>query len=40
MIIEMLFNNDIQKQIVEMILHLKNELNVTMYIIDFFIIKL
>jgi hypothetical protein len=36
----MLFNNDIQKQIVEMILHLKNELNVTMYIIDFFIIKL
>jgi len=35
MAIEMLLNNDIQKKIVQMILHFKKEINVIMYIIGF-----
>jgi len=34
MVIEMLLNNDIQKKIVQMILHFQKEINVIMYIID------
>jgi hypothetical protein len=36
MVIEMLLNNDIQNKIVQMILHFQNEINVIMYIIEFF----
>jgi hypothetical protein len=36
MVIEMLLNNDIQKKIVQMILNFQKEINVIMYIIDFF----
>jgi hypothetical protein len=34
MVIEMLLNNDIQKKIVQMILHFQKEINVIMYIIE------
>jgi len=34
MVVEMLFNSDIQKQIVQMNLHFQNETNVIMYIIE------
>jgi len=40
MVIEMLLNNDIQEQIVEMILHYQKEINVIIYIIEFFKKKL
>jgi hypothetical protein len=33
MVIEMLLNSDIQKQIVQIILHFQKEINVIMYII-------
>jgi hypothetical protein len=32
----MLLNNDIQKKIVQIILHFQKEINVVMYIIEFF----
>ncbi len=35
MVIEMLLNNDIQKKIIQMILHFQKEINVIMYIIEF-----
>jgi hypothetical protein len=34
MIIEILLNNDIQKKIVQIILHFQKEINVIMYIIE------
>jgi hypothetical protein len=34
MVIEMLLNNDIQKEIVQMILHFQKEINLIMYIIE------
>ncbi len=34
MVIKMLLNSDIQKQIVQMILHFQKEINVIMYIIE------
>jgi hypothetical protein len=34
MVIKMLLNSDIQKQIVRMILHFQKEINVIMYIIE------
>jgi hypothetical protein len=34
MVIEMLLNNDIQKNIVQMILHFQKEINLIMYIIE------
>ncbi len=34
MVIEMVLNCDIQKKIVQMILHFQKEINVTMYIIE------
>jgi hypothetical protein len=34
MVIEMLLNNDIQKKFIQMILHLKKEIDVIMYIIE------
>jgi hypothetical protein len=37
MAIEMLLNDDIQKKIVQMILNFQKEINVIMYIIQFFI---
>jgi hypothetical protein len=37
MVIEMLLNNDIQIFFVRMILHFQKEINVIIYIIDFFI---
>jgi hypothetical protein len=36
----MLLNNDILKKIVQMILHFQKEINVIMYIIDFFYKKI
>ncbi len=39
MAIEMLFNNDIFKKNVQMILHFKKEINVIMYIIEKNLIK-
>jgi hypothetical protein len=37
MVIEMLLNNDIQFFVVQMILHFQKEINVIMYIIEFFL---
>jgi hypothetical protein len=37
MVIEMLMNSDIPKKIVQMILHFQKEINVIMYIIEFFL---
>jgi len=34
MVIEMLLNSDIQKKIVQIILHFQKEINVIMYIIE------
>jgi hypothetical protein len=34
MVIEMLLNSDIQKQIVQMILNFQKEINIIMYIIE------
>jgi len=34
MVIEMLLNNDIQKKIIQMILHFQKEMNVIMHIIE------
>jgi hypothetical protein len=34
MVMEMLLNNDIQKKIIQMILHFQKEINVIMYIIE------
>jgi hypothetical protein len=34
MVIEMLLNNDIQKTIIQMILHFQKEINVIMYIVE------
>jgi hypothetical protein len=39
MVIQMLFNSDIQKTIVEMILHFQKKINVIMYIIEIFLKK-
>ncbi len=36
MVIEMLLNNDIQKKIIQMILHFQKEMNVIMHIIEIF----
>jgi hypothetical protein len=40
MVIEMLLNNDIQKKIIQMILHFQKEMNVIMHIIEIFKKKL
>jgi hypothetical protein len=37
MAIEMLLNSDIQKKIIQMILHFQKEINVIMYIIENFL---
>jgi len=37
MVIEMLLNSDIQKKIVQMILHFHKEINVIMYINEIFL---
>jgi len=34
MVIQMLLNSDIQKKIVQMILHFQNEINITMYNVE------
>jgi hypothetical protein len=34
MVIEMLLNNDIQKKIIQIILHFEKEINVIVYIIE------
>jgi hypothetical protein len=39
MVIEMLLNNDIPFFFVQMILHFQKEMNVIMYIIEFFLKK-
>jgi hypothetical protein len=39
MVIEMLLNNDIQFFFIQMILHFQKEMNVIMYIIEFFFKK-
>jgi hypothetical protein len=37
MVIEMLLDSDIQKKIVQMILHFQKEINVIMYVIEIFL---
>jgi hypothetical protein len=37
MVIDLLLSSDIQKKIVQMILHFQKEINVIMYIIEFFL---
>jgi hypothetical protein len=37
MVIEMLLNNDISFFLIQMILHFQKEMNVIMYIIDFYV---
>jgi hypothetical protein len=39
MVIEMLLNDDIKKKIVQMILNFQKEMNLIMYIIEFFLKK-